>query len=624
VASLLIMGGAQMARADTTLSGNVSRASLTVAAGETLEFDPNQDTTLTLTGNLIVQGTLRMRPANPGIEHIIRFANVNEAAFVGGGMDPVASDIGLWVVGAGRLDAVGSARSGWLRSRGAIQAGATSLTLASAPTGWQVGDEITISPTGPPGARDFSTTFDTVRISSINGSTVGIDGVVRAHPMVDGQWTAEVANLTRNVRIEGTPRHRSHIFLRSTRPQSITYVAVRHVGPRQGNGFVQGRYGLHFHMSGDGSRGSQVVGTVIRDAGSHAFVPHMSHGVSFQDTIAFNTVEDAYWWDGAPDTMTTGSETNDILYDHVLAALVKAGSSAQSAPRLTGFNLGGGVGNIVRNSAAVGVAGLDWGGQASGFGWPEGNEGVWTFHDNISHNNIGSGAFVWQVTPREHENDRFTAYHNGRFGVYQGAYGANYHWRDAVLYGNGEAGGFSWAVASNTDERPLPPAVTQRWDGVRFDGAGISRYGLILAGRAIPDPRRAGVIANSVFTRYTAAAVKFTFDFHDYGPRRAQWRLENNTWTGGVEQDFLLDNTIHPASVLTVVDNRHGTIELRRADQCGPDRWGGCVTTIAAPGPTPTPRPTATPTPTRTATPTPTPACSSSIGCFPAPVEHRH
>ena len=56
-----------------------------------------------------------------------------------------------------------------------------------------------------------------------------------------------------------------------------------------------------------------VTGTVIRDCGSHAFVPHMSNGISFTDCIAYDVNEDAYWWD-APD------QSNDVHYQHCMAA----------------------------------------------------------------------------------------------------------------------------------------------------------------------------------------------------------------------------------------------------------------------------------------------------------------
>src|SRR3989338_10373715 len=68
-------------------------------------------------------------------------------------------------------------------------------------------------------------------------------------------------------------------------------------GEGRGSDFVLGRYALHFHMSGENNRGVVVEGVVARDIGSHAFVPHASHGITFRDTLSYNTAETPYWWD---------------------------------------------------------------------------------------------------------------------------------------------------------------------------------------------------------------------------------------------------------------------------------------------------------------------------------------
>jgi hypothetical protein len=80
---------------------------------------------------------------------------------------------------------------------------------------------------------------------------------------------AEVLNLTRNVRIEGTPGGRSHVFIRNDVPtiHTIRDVALRYLGPRKGKKKVLGRYALHFHMCGASTKGSAVEATVVRDAG---------------------------------------------------------------------------------------------------------------------------------------------------------------------------------------------------------------------------------------------------------------------------------------------------------------------------------------------------------------------
>src|SRR5690606_2093376 len=109
------LAGAGPASADQTLNSGDYPNGFEVPAGETWTFNPNADTSITSGGNVIVRGTLVMKPANGNVEHVLRFTGGNESAFVGGGMDPVASDVGLWVVGSGRVIIEGEEKVAWDR-----------------------------------------------------------------------------------------------------------------------------------------------------------------------------------------------------------------------------------------------------------------------------------------------------------------------------------------------------------------------------------------------------------------------------------------------------------------------------------------------------------------------------
>ena len=162
-----------------------------------------------------------------------------------------------------------------------------------------------------------------------------------AHPAItvsDGVvHTCEVLNLTRNVRLEGTSSGRSHVWISSTVPQTISFISSRYMGPRRFDpttGFtvpVVGRYGLHWHMNGDASRGTVVTGAVVRDGGNHAFVPHMSNGITLQDCISHNTFEDAFWYDPSS-SQTDILMSNDLVWDRCVASLVYMYGSS-SGPR---------------------------------------------------------------------------------------------------------------------------------------------------------------------------------------------------------------------------------------------------------------------------------------------------
>ena len=234
-----------------TVTGSVQAAGVTVEAGGRLAFDPNASAELTSTRNIVVNGTLSMRPASSSVVQAIRFAGVDAARIVGGGMDPVDSDVGLWVMGAGQLDLAGTPKTGWTRAAGSVGAGAAEVPLQTAPTGWQAGDDVSIAPTAKPdGGSDFYKGFDESAVAgSSSGSVRLATPTRRAHPEVNGQWGAEVMNLTRNVRIEGTAAGPAHVFIRSSRPQSIRYTQIRHVSVLKGTATregLSGRYGLHF------------------------------------------------------------------------------------------------------------------------------------------------------------------------------------------------------------------------------------------------------------------------------------------------------------------------------------------------------------------------------------------
>lgn len=215
-----------------------------------------------------------------------------------------------------------------------------------------------------------------------------------------------------------------------------------------------GDYPLHWHLNGNSSRGTIVEGVVVINGGHHAFVPHGSHGITFKDTIARNTSGDAYWWD-PPGTnescefqkFCTKDNSNDITYDHALAYNVTKGPNDTRGFRLTGFALGAGAGNVIRNSVATNISPSHIK-DCSGFHWPEwanGNTGgnVWEFTNNQSSSSSGChGIFVWQNDSNPHIVDGFTG-----GGIDHGAYKNRYVYKNIdVPYLEVHAAG--WRVAS--------------------------------------------------------------------------------------------------------------------------------------------------------------------------------
>ena len=424
------VGKDAMVVSDTkVISGEVSATAVDVRAGGVLEFDPATSTTLTVTGNVVVRGRLRMRPNGPDVVHRLQFADVDESAFVGDTMGPVASDVGLWVIGAGRLDLMGSRRRGWNR-RG------------THPT-WQPGDEVLRAPIA---VGDYDTWAEHTPGASLPGVT-GPDGVTRR---------TEVFNLTRNVIVAGAAGKRSHVFIRSTRPQQIGYALFRWLGPRhpdtEGNANtvpVIGRYPVHFHVCEDGSRGSVVEGCVVRDS-TRAFVAHASHGVTMRDCVAHRIIDDAFWWD-------EGTSSNDLVWQHCAVFDVRYDPDFRGTT--TGFMLGVGTNMTIRNCVTVGSHGN---GNNSGFHWPsfanQRPNNVWTATGLVAHNNRGDGIFVWQNDANDHLVRQVVCYRNAESGLQHGAYRNAYRYEDIVLFENGNAD-----LRHNALAKDNPGEPRQQW-----------------------------------------------------------------------------------------------------------------------------------------------------------------
>jgi hypothetical protein len=515
------------------LDRRVRVAGVIIRPGGHLLFHPKRRATLASTGNVVVLGRLTMQTKRPGSVHRLVFKGIRESRFKGGGHHLVPSDVGLWVMERGRLRLEGAPKLAWTRAVGPIESGMSSIELQDDPVGWAVGDTLAITPTVSP-SKGSHVAYDEATITSIAGRTIALSTPVSVpHPSVELRQgtvaTAEVLNLTRTVRIEGTPRGRPHILIHSRKPQRITNVQIQHVGPRKKKGQdtmpVPGRYGLHFHHCRDGSRGSVVQGVVVRDAGNHAFVPHRSHGVSFVDCISHNTVEDAYWWDD-------GDITNDTLWENCVASLVKVGSEPYAR---SGFLLGAGTGNVCRRCVAVGVESPSTG---SGFQWPsKANQkpNVWVFEDCLAHNNVANGIFVWQNDPHHHLVSRFVAYYNGSFGVLHGAYSNRYEYVDLLLYGNLDGAIELRANTPNEGDHPYQgPIILRR---VYADGAGLASWGVQSTDHNAP-PGQSTLLEDCTFTGHLTAGIGITAD-----KEPTQLALSGVSFAGN---EFWLGDTAHP------------------------------------------------------------------------------
>jgi hypothetical protein len=413
---------------DQTVSGD-QPAGFTVPAGQTWEILG----LVTTPANVIVQGTLRMRPGAT-----LRFRNVSEAGFVGGDTaTPLASDVGLWMIDQGKLDAQGTPKTPWTRLTGAVSAGATQLQVVNA-AGWQVGDDIVVTATVPRSVPAFWTRDDRRTITAINGNTVTVAALSNAHPTTtfSGEtFTAEVLNLTRDVRIQGTAGGRAHVIYlhqgHTTFAQlSVRYVELSLLAPVKNGAGVAGRYALHFHHSHGTTEDVVVEGVVAKECGTHCFVAHQANGVYFDRCVSHNTSETPFWWD--PEEIS-----DRVVYDRCVASRIETFTGPERFST-SGFFLNRT--SVPLTSRCVGcvATGIEASANPNGFFWNNASVGVWTFEDCLSHNiggNEAAGIRVWQNSNEQmHPLDRFRAYACAFAGVDHGAYSNSYRYHDLKLH----------------------------------------------------------------------------------------------------------------------------------------------------------------------------------------------
>lgn len=348
-----------------------------------------------IAGNLrTTGGTIGMRSGSS-----LRFVGADPDAYVGGGAgyeERFKNDIGIWVEGEGVLDIRGTPKVGWNRT-------------GTDPT-WAPDDEYYISPTQP---GDYQP----------KRWRPG-DPIPQVDPRVP---SAEIINVTRDVVIEGP----AHIFIRSNKPQRIEYVQLRRMGVsnRDFEGPVLARYALHFHFSGNGTQGTIVRGVSSVDSEGRVYVPHESHGITFEDVVAVNSAAEAFWWD-------EGDRTNDLVVDGLAATGVFAARDRiGTSSRFSVATLGGGDNMTMKNSAVSGARGSQI---SHGFNWPSKSDNrgnaVWVFEENnVAHNNEGSGIRLWFNSRDNHVVANSFTYRNGYAGIENGAYSNAHRYHDMLL-----------------------------------------------------------------------------------------------------------------------------------------------------------------------------------------------
>jgi hypothetical protein len=147
------------------------------------------------------------------------------------------------------------------------------------------------------------------------GVTLQLDEPLAFDHYAQGNYCAEVANLSRNVIVESADPtgERGHTMYHRFSTGSISYAEFRHLGKRD----KLGRYSMHFHLAGDTMRGSSVIGASIWDSENRWLVIHGTSYLTVRDCVGYRSTGHGFF-------LEDGTENFNII-DHNLAVAVAGG-----------------------------------------------------------------------------------------------------------------------------------------------------------------------------------------------------------------------------------------------------------------------------------------------------------
>lgn len=302
----------------TTWGGSVPSVgqNVLIPTGKVVELDVD---TASL-GNLEVQGTLRFQRKNLNLtaSHVVVHHGLLEigteavpfaekATITLTGTDKTAAYMihtdstgtkGLVAIHGGQIEIHGARRSAlaWTKLNATANAGATSITLATAPN-WRVGDKIVIAPSG------FNPLeAESVTITAVSGTTVTFTPALAykhwgALQTIEGKTVdhrAEVGLLTRDVVIQGAADSDAINFGGHGMVHHDGWVRIEGAEfYRMGQLGKQGRYALHWHFAGDGT-GQYIKNSSIWNSFHRAVATHQTDNVLVESNVAYNVQSHMY------------------------------------------------------------------------------------------------------------------------------------------------------------------------------------------------------------------------------------------------------------------------------------------------------------------------------------------
>jgi hypothetical protein len=239
---------------------------------------------------------------------------------------------GKWETHGAKLD-----RS-WVKLNKNLAAGDKTLHVAEAVNGWKAGDKIVVTGSRTHGAKNEKSDSEERVISAINGLEITIDTPLSMSHSGEGNYRAEVANLSRNVVIESAnpDGDRGHTMYHRDSAGSLAYTEFRHLGKKN----TLGRYSLHFHLAGETMRGGFVKGNSIWDSHNRWLTIHGTNYLYVHDNVGYQSIGHGFF-------LEDGTEVCNIL-DRNLAIMAKEGKKLPK--QVLGFDQNEGAGFWWANS----------------------------------------------------------------------------------------------------------------------------------------------------------------------------------------------------------------------------------------------------------------------------------
>ncbi len=205
----------------------------------------------------------------------------------------------------GRMDLHGQPLSRtWVKLGANAKSGDTAVTLAEAVTGWKVGDRVIVTGSQTHGAAKTESTTEERMVKAIDGMKLTLDQPLTMAHLGDGEYRAEVANLTRNVVVESADPAgvRGHTMYHKHSAGSLTYAEFRHLGKKT----VLGKYAIHFHLCRDTMRGSCVVGCSVWDSQNRWITIHGTDYLVVRDNVGYKSIGHGFF-------LEDGTETYNVI-----------------------------------------------------------------------------------------------------------------------------------------------------------------------------------------------------------------------------------------------------------------------------------------------------------------------